>query len=50
MDDIAISKRLGVSRQQVISYRLSARRRLQRRMGSLERDAIRNRAEAGDRR
>lgn len=34
LDDKAISKRLGVNRQQVISYRLSARRRLARRMKS----------------
>jgi len=32
LDDQAIAKRLGASRQQVISYRLSARRRLARRM------------------
>jgi DNA-directed RNA polymerase specialized sigma24 family protein len=36
LDDNAISKRLGVSRQQVISYRLSARRRLDRRMKSVD--------------
>ena len=32
LDDYAISRHLNVSRQQVISYRLSARRRLARRM------------------
>lgn len=32
LDDMAIGKRLGVSRQQVISCRLAARRRLARRM------------------
>src|SRR5262249_47406069 len=32
LDDNAIAKRLGVTRQQVTSYRLSARRRLARRM------------------
>jgi len=32
LDDNAISKRLGVTRQQVISYRFSARRRMARRM------------------
>jgi hypothetical protein len=34
LDDRAISKFLGVGRQQVISYRLSAKRRLARRMRS----------------
>jgi RNA polymerase sigma factor (sigma-70 family) len=51
MDDNAISKRLGVSRQQVISYRLSARRRLEKRMktvGSRERDISTDQTEAGD--
>ena len=32
LDDNTIAKRLGVTRQQVTSYRLSARRRLARRM------------------
>ena len=32
LDDNAISKRLGVTRQQVISYRFSARRRIARRI------------------
>jgi N-acyl-L-homoserine lactone synthetase len=51
LDDNSISKRLSVSRQQVISYRLSARRRLDRRMksiGSLERDIATDRTRAGD--
>src|SRR5437867_1806544 len=36
LDDNTISKRLGVSRQQVISYRFSARRRLTRRMKTVD--------------
>jgi hypothetical protein len=36
LDDQAIAKRLGASRQQVISYRLSARRRLARRIQSFD--------------
>ncbi len=51
LDDNAISKRLGVSRQQVISYRLSARRRLEKRMksiGSAERDVSTDQTEDDD--
>ena len=34
MDDLTIAERLGVARQQVINFRQSARKRLDRRRGS----------------
>jgi RNA polymerase sigma factor (sigma-70 family) len=53
MDDNAIGKRLGVSRQQVISYRLSARRRLEKRLnfvGSQIRNIKKNRTATSNKR
>lgn len=48
LDDNAIGKRLGVSQPQVITYRLAARRRLERRMGSLQPGVGEKRTKAGD--